>query len=645
MRCLGSTKHRRAIVDLFLMGLSADSRQALRFEDFELDHHAGELRKQGIRIRLQHKPFELLALLLERPGELVSREDIETKLWPGEEFGDLDHRLNILINKIRIALHDSAESPRFVETVPTRGYRFIGSVEASVDTEEGREKWLSSRPSAIGLTVLLLILAAGYFVAQRFRPFNQGSQEKVMMAVLPFENFTGNPEQDFFSDGLTEEITARLGQLSPADLGVIARTSAMQYKKTEKSVQEIGQELDVDYLLEGSFRREGERVRIAAQLIHVGSQLHVWTDIYEGELGSILTLQGQVAERTAESLAVEMLPSASTKNTEPYAPSPPAYEACLKGHYFRDRYTEEGFRKSIHYFQEAIRLDPDYAPAYAGLASCNCLLAGHGLEVLLPSEAMPKAKEAALKALELDDTLAEAHAVLAMVFLKYDWDFSAAEEAFQKAIELNPSYAQARLWYSTFLEAMGRFSEAVMQAKAGRDLDPLSLGANVNLGMQLLKAGRSQEAIAQIEAALELNPNFWGARCALGNYYSRQGRYEKAQEEFRRGVTLSGGNTVSLASLGYAYGVSGKKGDALRILEQLKGMSEQRYVSPAFFACIYAGVAEADKAFESLEGAFELRSRYLVWLKVAPEFERLRADPRFEDLSARIGLPPHSGTD
>ncbi len=618
------------------MSPSVGSQQILRFGDFELDPHSGELRKRGVRISFQNQLFELLKLLVERQGELVTREEIRERLWPEEEFGDLDHRLNIAINKIRQALHDSADVPRFVETVPLRGYRFIAPVKGGGQGESRKRPTLPLRIK-VGVAACLLAILAGYFVVQSFQGNYEVLPAQIRIAVLPFDNFTGDPEQEYFSDGFTEEVTAELGKLNPRRLGVIARTSAMPYKGTQKGVEQIGRELQVDYVLEGSVRREDERVRVTTQLIEVEDETHLWAEVFEGERQNMLALQRTVSRRVANSLAIEVLSSSPAGPSESYT-NPAAYEAYLKGRYFRTRHSEESFRRSIHYFQEAIQIDTNYASAYAGLASCYCLLAGHGLEVLPPGDAMPRAKEAAMKALELDDTEAEAHAVLGMVGLKYDWDFPAADRAFQKAIDLNPSLSGTRTWYSIFLEAMGRFEEAVVQAKVGRDLDPLSLGANVNLGLQLLHTGRSQEALGWVEKALELDPDFWGAHWAMGNYYREQSRYRESIDEFRQSVSLSNGNTVSLASLGYAYALSGQRSEALEVVSRLEELAEQRYVSPAFLGFIHAGLDETDLAFERLEEAFQQRSRYLAWLKVAPEYEKLRSDPRYQQLLTRIGL-------
>ena len=580
------------------MNASAVSRQILRFGEFELDPHSRELRKRGIRISFQNQFFELLMLLLERPGELVTREEIRERLWPGEEFADLNHRLNITINKIRQALHESPEVPRFVETVPLRGYRFIAPVELVGQAGAPKRRTLPL-VTKVGIAASVLAILGGYFVLKSFQGTDEVTPAPVRIAVLPFENFTGDPEQEYLSDGLTEEVTAELGKLNPKRLGVIARTSVMPYKGTQKGVEQIGQELQVDYVLEGSVQREDERLRITAQFIDVGDETHLWSGVFEGEGQNIFALQETVARRVANSLAIAVLSPSPAEPTERYI-DPAAYEAYLKGRYFRSRNSEQGFRTSIDYFQEAIQIDPTYASAYAGLASCYCLLAGHGLEVLPPSDAMPRAREAAMRALELDATEPEAHAVLGMVGLKYDWNFPAADGAFQRAIDLNPSLSRGHLWYSIFLEAMGRFEEAVIQAKMGRDLDPLSLEANANLGLQLLHTGRSQEALGWIEDALELDNDYWGAHWVLGNYHRKEGSYREAVNEFRQAVALSDGNTVSLASLGHAYALSGQQSEALGVLSRLEELEERRYVSPALIAYIHAGLDATDLAFQRL---------------------------------------------
>ena len=614
--------------------------RVLGFGIFELDLHNGELRRHGVRVPLQEQPLRLLALLLEHAGDLVSREEIATQLWPGDAYGDLDHRLSNAVNRIRIALGDSAESPRFLETIPRRGYRFmapIHEVGSAAETTSPTRPPQRARVLKGAAAALILAAAFGSALWLSSRTPSEPAPDKIMLAVLPFNNIGGDPADDYLADGLTEEVILQLGRLSSSSLGVIARTSVMPYKTTEKGIRSIGEELGVDYILEGSVRRELDRLRITAQLIQVDQQTPLWAESYNRTLEDIFSVQRDVAERASASLALTVLPPA---NAEPAPPtkSQAAHQAYLRARYFRDQGTEEGFYRALDYFRLAVAEDPLYARAYAGLASCQCLLAGHGLEILPPDEAMPRARELADRALELDAGVAEAQAVLGMVRMKYEWDFAGAEESFLKALGLNPSYAQAHFWYSLYLEAMGRGEEAVLQARWARELDPISKGAAANLALQLANAGRFEEASAEIAEALELDARFWGTHWASGNLHAKQGDYTEATAAFHNAVDLSERNSVSLSSLGFTYALAGRRPEAEALLQELQDLGKERYVSPAFVAAIHAGLGQKDAAFRWLEEAFRLRSRYLVWLKVAPEYEQLRSDPRYQELIARIGL-------
>ena len=615
--------------------------RVLGFGVFELDLHTGELRRHGIKVPLQEQPSRLLGLLLERPGKLISRDEIETQLWPGDAYGDLGHRLNNAANKIRIALDDPAENPRFLETIKRRGYRFIAPVH---EVGTAAEKTPSTRPAHQrswvlkgAAAALLLATTFGLALWLSYRTPSGPIPDKIMMAVLPFKNIGSEGTEDYLADGLTEEVILQLGQLSLSELGVIARTSVMPYKTTEKGIRRIGQELGVDYILEGSVRQELDQLRITTQLIRVDDQTQLWAESYNRKLEDIFSVQGDVAERVSASLASAVLPSTNDRAPPP-TKSRAAHNAYLKARYFRDQGTEEGFYTATDYFRLAIAEDPLYARAYAGLASCQCLLAGYGLEVLAPNEAMPRAREFAKKALGLDPGLAEAHAVMGMVRMKYEWDFAGAEESFLRALQLNPSYAQAHSWYSIYLEAMERGEEAVLQARLALELDPISKGAAANLAMQLANSGRFEEAAAEIAEALELDAGFWGAHWVLGNLHAKQQDYANATAAFKKAADFSERNSVTLTSLGFTHALAGRRSEAEALLEELQDLGKVRYLSPAF-AGIHAGLGQKDEAFRSLEEAVRLRSRYLVWLKVAPEYEQLRPYPRYQELLARIGFP------
>src|SRR5579864_343229 len=415
------------------------SLRIVRFGVFEADLEAGELRKHGLRIRLPEQAFQVLALLVERPGEIVTRAELRDRLWPGRTHVDFEHGLNKAVNRLREALGDSGANPRFVGTVARRGYRLL----APILTETGQ------MPAAV--------------------------RKRIRLAVLPFENVGADPEQEFFSDGLTEEMISELGRLSPGGLGIIARTSAMQYKHSAKRIDEIGKELGVDYILEGSVRRVENRSRITTQLIHVGDQTHLWAQSYDRELADIFEVQREVAQRVADSLAFELLPEAHTRGRFVI---PEAYEAYLRGRYYWNRGNDPDARKAIEWFERALERDPRYALAYSGIADCHGRLVWFSASP--PLEGGAKAKVAAERALELDQNLSEAHASMALVHFWHEWDWAATEREFRRATELRPNNADAHNWYAAYLNAMGRIEEAVAEHKLAEDLDPLSLTIAMN---------------------------------------------------------------------------------------------------------------------------------------------------------------------
>lgn len=486
--------------------------------------------------------------------------------------------------------------------------------------------------------LLVAVLLAGYLARQRFWPQAKPPPGKVMLAVLPFENLSGDPEQEYFSDGLTEEMIAQLGRLQPQRLGVIARTSAMQYKKTDKRVDQIGRELGVDYILEGSVRRAGHRVRITAQLIQVSDQTHLWAENYERDVADVLALQSEVAGRIADSLAVELLPAQQARLASVRPINPEAHEAYLRGRYYWNKGTEEGLKKAIGYFNQAIEKDPAYAPAYAGLAESYALFGD--FEILPPKEAYPRAEAAATKALELDDTLAEAHTALGLVRLEYDRDWAAAEREFKRAIELNPSYPTAHQFYSWYLGAVLRPDECIAEGRRALELDPLSVFRNADLGITLYLVGQYDRAIEQSQKALELDPNLDYAHWTLGLAYVQKAMYEEAIAHLEKAVTFSGDSPRYVASLGYAYAVAGRRREARKVLDKLKDLSKQRYVSPYFIATVYAGLGDTEKALEWLEKAYQDHSGWLAYVQWQPEFAPLRSDPRFRDLLRRMNFPP-----
>jgi TolB-like protein/DNA-binding winged helix-turn-helix (wHTH) protein/Flp pilus assembly protein TadD len=621
------------------------NQDVITFGIFEADLQTRELRRKGVRVNLQDLPFRFLALLLEAPGAVVTREDLRDRLWPPGTYVDFDHSINTAANKLREALGDSAENPLFIETLPRRGYRFIAPVQrtsvAVAESPHEAESPGRRRRAVVAAAAgcVLIAVAAGYYAFARSTAPAEDSTARVRLVVLPFADYTGLPEGDYFADGLTEEVTARLGQLNPGRLGVIGRTSAMTYKNATKSIGEIGDELDTDYVLEGSIRADGGRRHIALQLAAVSDETYVWAGRYDYDATDVLALQRDVARQVASALALEVLrPSVADATTTPEVDAE-TYEAYLMGRFFRAKLTEPDFRRGIEYFEQAIASNPRFAPAYAGLASCFCLLAGHGLEVLPMPEAMSRTRDAALKALELDPDSAEANAVMGMVKLKDEWNGAEAERYFLRAIEINPSDSQTELWYSIYLTAVERHDEAVMAARRARELDPFSLPVNINLAQQLYEARRYEDAIAHLNIALELEPLSWGLHWSLGEALRESGRQEEAIQSLERAVGLRGGdNSLVIAALGYTYGVAGMEEQARAQLERLATLAGERYVSPAHIAAIHAGLGDTEEVFRWLERAYDVRSRSLIWLRVAHEYEKIRTDPRFQDLIARVGL-------
>lgn len=535
-----------------------------RFGAFEVDFLSGELRKGGVRIKLQDQPLEILRILLEKPGTVVTREDLQKRIWPADTFVEFDHGLYTAITKLREALGDSSENPRFIETLPRRGYRFMAPVQGAEQTAR-RFAWRGVAALAVSLLALALGLGT-YFARGRFWPRVKASSGRAMLAVLPFQNLTGDPNQDYFSEGLTEEMITDLGRLNPGRLGVIARTSVMRFKDTREDVQQIGHVLGVDYVLEGAVRRQGDQVRITAQLIQVRDQTHLWAQSYDRELHNILAVQEDVARNVADEIKIEFPPQlhrlASTR-----AMNPDVHELYLKGRYFWNKRTEKDLKKGFDYFQQAIEKDPVYAPAYVGLADSYLALATYW--VLPQDEAFPMAKAAALRALQIDDALAEAHVSLAVVKAEYDWDFVGAEREFQKALLLNPNYSVAHQWYAEdVLAPTGRFDEAIREMAQAQQLDPSSLITRVAMGFILIYARQYDRAIEQERNTVELDPNFPRSHYFLGFAYEQKRMYAAAIKEFQKANALDPSPSYASA-LGHAHALAGQRHDAWNELNEL----------------------------------------------------------------------------
>jgi TolB-like protein/DNA-binding winged helix-turn-helix (wHTH) protein/Flp pilus assembly protein TadD len=635
-----------------------DGRQ-LRFGIFELDLCARELRKSGLRIRLQEQPFQILATLLEHQGEVVTREELRKKLWPADTFVDFDHGLNKAINKIREAIGDSAENPRFVETVARRGYRFLAEVKvtdaAPVRSPERttpphpvaeapdrrdlpgklatRNRTLPSPAWKISVLVLLLLMAT--IAAWEFHSWKRPSPVIRSLAVLPLESLSNDASQDYFADGMTDELISNLGQISA--LRVISRTSVMAYKHTRKPLPEIARELNVDAVVEGTVLRSGDQVRITTQLIEAAADKHLWSQSYEGELRDTLALQNNVARAIADQIRISLNPQEQVALKSVKVVNPKAYESYLKGRYFWNKRTADGLKVALAYFNQAIDEDPNYAPAHSGLADTYALLGDWQYAVMTPKEALPKAKAAAIKALELDSALGEAHNSLAFCLDAFTWDFDSAGKEFQRAIELNPSYATAHHWYAWHLSVLGRYDEAIAEMRKAENLDPLSLIINADLAELFLIAHLYDDSIQQSRKTIEMDPNFALAHNQLGLAYLGKQMHEEAIAELKKAARLSGDSPTCVANLASAYVVSGKRYEAAKLLSDLKTRSKPSYSYSPDIAVIYAALGDGNQAMNWLDKGYEERFNPSVLLR--PGFDPLRSDPRFEDLMRRIGLP------
>ena len=546
---------------------------------------------------MQQKPFQILALLLERPGEVVTREELRRQAWTPDTFVDFDHSLKTAINKIRQALGDSAHSPRYLETLSRRGYRFIGAVEK-------------------------LTAAAT-------------SEDQIRLVVLPFENLSSDREQEYFSDGMTEEITAQLGNAQPQHLAVVARTTAMRYKHTDKRLDQIGQELKVDHIVEGSVRRAGDRVRITAQLARVSDQSHLWANSYERHLGDILTLQSEVAQAISSEIQFKLTPQHWVRNLSSLPGNQEAHEAYLRGRFCWNKRTRRGIQKSIDYFQQAIAHDPDYALAYAGLADGYRIQAVWGW--LEPRVARDKTLTAALRALEINDKLSEAHKALGAAHLRFDWAWKESKTELRRALELNPSDADAHRVYALYLQAIGRVEEAIAEVEQARTLDPLSSLIETALGKALYFARHYEASITQCRRVLELDPDYAPAHFNLGRSLVEAGKVEEAIGEFKK--TSKQGEVLYLAALGYAYARAGEEDRACAVLKKLERLRARTYVSPCEVAKIHVGLGHKRQALKWLERAYAGRAVGLMVVMADPVFDSLRPEPQFQDLWQRMGLP------
>ncbi len=632
------------------------------FDQFRLDLQNRVLRRAGTVVPLTPKALDVLLFLIQNAGRIVTKDELMKTVWR-DSFVE-ESNLTQTIFMVRKALEETAER-RYILTVQGQGYRFLVPVkEASVEPKQveapaptqtygadvsevppqsppQRTNKLRLAFISSALVAVVLILASGIWFMRRGTVEQPG---KIMLAVLPFENFTGDSGQEYLSDGLTEEMISQLGDLDPAHMGVIARTSVMHYKHSQESIPEIGKDLGVQYVVEGSVRRDSQRVRITAQLIEVKDQSHLWAHEYDRDLGHLLELQAEIARDVANKIEASLSvrhPMASEAKataagtTAPGGTSYEAYDNYLQGRYFWNKRTAEGFQQAANFFQQAINKDPNFGRAYAGLADTFGLMSTW--YVGPQNELMPKARAAALRALELDSNLAEAHASLALIKENYDYDWPGAEQEFQRAIQLNPQYATAHQWYAEFLSWQGRFDQALAESELARQLDPLSLIIATDHASILYFSRQYDGAVKQSQLVAELDPNFEHARNAMIPSYLQMSRYDEAMDEIKQWEAHNQGRWM-LAWKTAVYGRSGHSEEARRALAELEQGSRSPTDRTPTLLIAYSGIGQKDRVIELLQKAISEHSNAVMPIKVDPMYDPIRSDPRFEDLLRRIGL-------
>ncbi len=586
----------------------------------------------GTRLHLQEKPFQLLLALLERPGEVVTRDELRSRIWSDDTFGDFDHSLNVAVSKLRESLGDSAETPRLIETLPRRGYRLTAQVRGVQLTESHRPKVVSwiAVVSLLGLSALVAILLG----ARNEWFAGSPDPEKIRsLAVLPLKNNSEDPGQQYLADGITAAIITELGQIRA--LRVVSWQSVAQFKGSEASVPEIAYLLDVDAILLGTVFRSGNRIRICTQLLVPEPERHLWAESYEENLGDLLGLQQNVARSVAQRIRVVVTPEVESRLAADVSVQNEALDSFFKGLYNWNQFSESAFHRAIEHFEGAIALDPGYAPAYSALADSWSMLSFYGH--VPPHQGFPKAEQAAQRALDLDPGLAAAHNSMAAVLYCYRWNTSAAEKHYRQAIRLNPSLAMAHNWYSWSLADQARHEEALTSIHRAQRLDPLSVVITTAVGVRLYDARRYDEAMSPLLHALEMNRHFSPALLFLGLAYQEVGQYEEAVEAFRGAVTASGGELIYEAALASGHARAGRQREAEAVLSRLLERSEEHYVSAYHVAIVMLALNRIDEAFDWLEQALEDRSPWICRLGIDPLFDPIRSDDRFRELLRRTG--------
>jgi TolB-like protein/DNA-binding winged helix-turn-helix (wHTH) protein/Flp pilus assembly protein TadD len=641
----------------------AKVKNSVRFgENLELDLSSGQLCRAGRVLKIERIPVAVLLLLVQRRGEVVSREQIVEMIWGKDVYLDTDNAINGAIRKIRQVLRDDPEQPRFIQTITGKGYRFIAPVIApdaeaqappviaaqqSDGSEASANRFLRNRKYVLGVlllavAILAIVSVVIYPAFFGLRAWSSHAGGRTMLAVLPFENLTGDANQEYFSDGMTEEMITQLGSLDPDQMGVIARTSVMHYKHSQEPLPQIARELGVEYVLEGSVRRDADKLRITAQLIQMRDQTHLWARQYDRAATDVLVVQSEIASQISDEIQKAL------GERKPIAPAPQpvlspqafeAYTLYLKGQYFLNKRTKEGFQDAIGYFQQATLTDPADARAYAALAGSYALWAAYSGAP--PAEFAPQARAAALRAVQLNDRLPEGHAALALIVQNHDYDWQNAEKEFKKAIALNPNYATAHHWYAEHLAWRGRFEEAFRESERARQLDPLSLIIASDYGAILYYSRQYDKAIAQFGAVREMDPHFSRAALVYQPYVER-GMFAEAeaviQNQNQNQKQKPSDGRWYHSSLAYVYGRSGRRDEAQAEIKKLLDVNREQPMDPVVLVQAYIGMGDNDQTLAWLEKAFAQHSNGLTGLKVDPMYDPVRDKPQFQNILARVGL-------
>lgn len=570
----------------------------IRFGKFEIDLRTPELRTKSSRIKLQEQPFRVLCVLLEQPGELVTREELRSRLWPADTFVDFDVGLNTAIKKLRDALGDSAENPRYIETIPRRGYRFIHAV-------------------------------------RRLR--SSLATDSRTIAVLPFDNLSRDSSQDYFAAGMTEELTSNLSTI--AALRVCSRTSVSYYKQSGKPVREIARRLGADCFIEGSVTHEANKIRVIVQLIDAATDTHLWSERFERELTDVLALQGELARQIAQEIRIRVTPEEVARLTSRPKVNPEAYELYLQARFLEGRWNTPDLRKSILLYEQAIALASDFAPAQAGLGLAYVRLAAALIEAEPPLEVIPRARSAANTALRLDPSSAEACETLGWLAHNHDWDWDVAERNYRRAIELDPNYVMPYVWLGHLLNTLGRHQESLQTMRIAYGLDPLVPHVHWSLAEALMLAGKLDQSVVECRRGIDLHPQYWPLYTMLGNSYLWQEHMDEAVSTMRKAVEISRGHPYALGMLGSAYGLAGRRSEAMQILAELHTRAKRGYFSPAIMVRVYASLGDTEQSLVWMNKAFDMRvseaPRFQLW---GPVIAGLHSEREFQNFLERMRL-------